>query len=239
LFLRLARQAERLRVMLNCCPARKANHAVGRIKSAEIAAPATATTAATKASSPEAAALAAKSTAATKAAAACKDASALSCPARTTARTLPAVLRPHRLDEIADPVHIHAGQGAHRPGLPGNRHRIAAEIRIARDRRKRSAGGSGRRGRAGFGVARKRAHQAQALRSIPRQLANRLLHLRRLSLLLPLLFSCARRQHQVKIHGLVMTGRVEQRLLRSHSKRSELGANHIAAICGMAIDQAP
>ena len=149
-----------------------------------------------------------------------------------------AALGANRLDRIADAVHIDAGQRAHLSRLAADGHRISAEVRVARDGgqlRSRRAIRAGRNGWAGLGlrIGCQRAHQAQVLRAVGRQLANGL-RLRTLEGLLPrLLLSLLRRprsQHQLKIHCLVAAGGVQHRLLRSGRKARKLRADHVAAI---------
>ena len=123
---------------------------------------------------------------------------------RQTSRPLPreipfaaAILRAQCLDRIAQPVHIHPGQRAHRARLAADRHRIFAEVGVAGDR------GQCRAAHARLAALRlntrlQRARQVQVLRAVARQLPDGLFRLRRLPLLLPLLRCRARGQHQAR-----------------------------------------
>ena len=116
------------------------------------------------------------------------------------------------LDCIADAVHVQAGHWAHLTRLPGDSHRISSKVGVTGDRgqcrpaRASRAGCPGLRGLR-VDVATQRAHQAQILRTVPRQLADGLRgHLRLGALfLLPFLLDSARGQQQLEIHRLVVT----------------------------------
>src|SRR5580698_11445517 len=98
-------------------------------------------------------------------------------PAKTSAAKQPALaaqqsLRARRLNRVADAVHVHPRHRAHLARLPADGYRLVAEVRVPRHRRKRRSSARCRGPRLRLRIRAQCAHQAQALRSVPRQLSN-------------------------------------------------------------------